>query len=913
MSESSSSSGFKDKEFNTIRNGEGSSTGEKKKPAVVKALRACNNCRATRTRCIGCDDPPCKRCTNANLDCVFEKPPRDPGVEATERIQGLEREMGGVQSALSEILAHIRGVPMPPPSIPSLLYPRQPQQQPWNASPPLMSPPSHPTPSSSSFPANFVTSFSHYQTPSLTSPQPPSPFQNQPSLSYPPPTLQPPPTHLAPIRHLAPMPVNATASSSSSYPPPLRPSSPARSDASSDAGGELPPSALLAPLSSIQSLADAASEREHAPERSKKRDLGESNDNAVAGGSVKRVKFGDVTSRGVKPEPLNPEGGLERGQVHTFTSCLEAGLISDEEARSLHRLYWGGADQFLSVFDPKVDTYEKMKREHPFCFSAICYVASSIEDSGGPISDKQRQLWGHLKQQAMQSLFSKTVRVGAVQALLLTSGWNDSGWLCGGHAVRLGMDIGCNEAFYKLLATGMGAGKTGDELEADRVLVSKARVGFVLFNFDNQMSYGNGRTPIVQVDEAILRCQELLKHPLSIETDIKVVSTTELMTIRAKYHHELSKLVNDVTIDASTILLLDQANNEVHEWHKKWHEFSSAVPLSSDDRGQKRLREQSLLIQREYTNLFHNCFALRGVHNVVDVLKMPILQRTLALRALRNAQAALEICLAPDSYRANFRFAVHYTHVTAAFVGSLLIRIARLFPKELDLRQTAKDVDQLAGLLAEAGAGRYARSLRLMLRKARRRRVVPPSSAPPSAPGSPTSRAAPPLHPSLYPEQLNLNSHTGFPFPPHASSSLASTTANFNDVQALAFDPSAARIEIGVTVSSPSSSLLGFDWGYAQDLLGSVGMSVDEGGALPLWLSDSDLGSNQLLSGGMEDFFLPSDIDLQLDLYSANGGSSQGGQTPSALPQEFAGDPGGGVGAGGTGTTGGSSWAEWKP
>lgn len=121
-------------------------------------------------------------------------------------------------------------------------------------------------------------------------------------------------------------------------------------------------------------------------------------------------------------------------------------------------------------------------------------------------------------------------------------------------------------------------------------------------------------------------------------------------------------------------------------------------------------------------------------------------------------------------------------------------------------------------------------------------------------------------------------------------------------------------------------------------------MSVDEGGALPLWLSDSDLGSNQLLSGGMEvslsflltpprsfppafvssqpilhlsartqDFFLPSDIDLQLDLYSANGGSSQGGQTPSALPQEFAGDPGGGVGAGGTGTTGGSSWAEWKP
>jgi len=191
------------------------------------------------------------------------------------------------------------------------------------------------------------------------------------------------------------------------------------------------------------------------------------------------------------------------------------------------------------------------------------------------------------------------------------------------------------------------------------------------------------------------------------------------------------------------------------------------------------------------------------------------------------------------------------------------------------VRQTAKDVDQLADLLAEgsfdshspwiafsradssspltpiltAGAGRYARSLRLMLRKARRRRVVPPSSAPPSMPGSPTSQSIPSLAPS-YPDQANLNASTGFPLPSHAST----TPTSFNDVQGgLAFDPAAAAgIDIGVTESSPSSSLLGFDWNYAQDLLGSVGMSVDEGGALPLWLSDSDLGSNQLLSGGME-------------------------------------------------------------
>ena len=56
---------------------------------------------------------------------------------------------------------------------------------------------------------------------------------------------------------------------------------------------------------------------------------------------------------------LANEGALSRGQVHTFTSCLEAGLVKDDEARRLHHVYWSGADQYLSVFDPSQDTYEK--------------------------------------------------------------------------------------------------------------------------------------------------------------------------------------------------------------------------------------------------------------------------------------------------------------------------------------------------------------------------------------------------------------------------------------------------------------------------------------------------------------------------------------------------------------------------
>lgn len=35
-----------------------------------------NNCRRMKMRCVGAEDPPCKRCRNGGLECVMEKPGR---------------------------------------------------------------------------------------------------------------------------------------------------------------------------------------------------------------------------------------------------------------------------------------------------------------------------------------------------------------------------------------------------------------------------------------------------------------------------------------------------------------------------------------------------------------------------------------------------------------------------------------------------------------------------------------------------------------------------------------------------------------------------------------------------------------------------------------------------------------------
>lgn len=94
---------------------------------------------------------------------------------------------------------------------------------------------------------------------------------------------------------------------------------------------------------------------------------------------------------------------------------------------------------------------------------------------------------------------------------------------------------------------------------------------------------------------------------------------------------------------------------------------------------------------------------------------MPEEKRALAIRAMRNAQHCIDICLRSESYRHALRYAVHYTRgylfpslltpdVCAAFAASFLVRIARLFPLELNLKKTAKDVEELAKVLSEGAS-----------------------------------------------------------------------------------------------------------------------------------------------------------------------------------------------------------------
>ena len=189
---------------------------------------------------------------------------------------------------------------------------------------------------------------------------------------------------------------------------------------------------------------------------------------------------------------------------------------------------------------------------------------------------------------------------------------------------------------------------------------------------------------------------------------------------------------------------------------------------------EESLLRKILAGELHYAKLWLVCVALRGV----SWDKMPFEQRELAFQAKDAAFNCLSIFLNSTAYRyvtlfklsqepssvcsrAALRYAVHDSLVTLAFSGLFLLKMANLFPTELDLGAIMSQVEQLAQLLSDVAAERsalyaflsfanfsltrrapsYALTLRIMLANLRRRVGMLPGIA------APMQNLPPPLLP----------------------------------------------------------------------------------------------------------------------------------------------------------------------
>jgi len=89
----------------------------------------------------------------------------------------------------------------------------------------------------------------------------------------------------------------------------------------------------------------------------------------------------------------------------------------------------------------------------------------------------------------------------------------------------------------------------------------------------HRLSYGTGRPAILTDDDSIYQCRLFLQHPLSIEDDMRLVSTVELMAIRERVHNKLSPF--EWPVDENTFTVLHHTDAEFRNWYKSWDQVFS--------------------------------------------------------------------------------------------------------------------------------------------------------------------------------------------------------------------------------------------------------------------------------------------------------------------------------------------------
>lgn len=168
-------------------------------------------------------------------------------------------------------------------------------------------------------------------------------------------------------------------------------------------------------------------------------------------------------------------------------------------------------------------------------------------------------------------------------------------------------------------------------------------------------------------------------------------------------------------------IALDKWWADCDELHRK-HSVCAVRPsvpmhFTGQTIDEEALPRKIVVGELHYAKLWLVCVALRGV----SWDKMPFEERELAFQAKDAASNCLSNLLDSPTYRTVLRYAVQDSLVMAAFSGLFLLKMAYLFPAELDLGAITVQVEQLAQLLSDVAAERYALMLRIMLANLRRK------------------------------------------------------------------------------------------------------------------------------------------------------------------------------------------------
>ena len=229
-----------------------------------------------------------------------------------------------------------------------------------------------------------------------------------------------------------------------------------------------------------------------------------------------------------------------------------------------------------------------------------------------------------------------------------------------------------------------------NQVSAEKSLVLGARLWLLVSKMAVEMAFNHGRPlPIPESELVIPNTRAFLSHPLGLSTDSRLVASCELLLLRLPLHRTL---LSDDDVDR-----LDEClrvyNDDSRAWEDRWQDYYLQRAVSSDD-----VLVTDLVTQRCFGTVLANSCLLRSLRTRVDVETLPRQRRECLLSSLFAARLVSSRILAREKDK--LLYANHYSHLALASVLRIYIRLSSLFPEAVDLKRTAKDLTQLADVLA---------------------------------------------------------------------------------------------------------------------------------------------------------------------------------------------------------------------
>lgn len=173
--------------------------------------------------------------------------------------------------------------------------------------------------------------------------------------------------------------------------------------------------------------------------------------------------------------PAVPEPSSSSDEEEEIEDPVEAGLCTPSRGQGLLDGFYAHCHNSIPVFDPATDTWDGLRARSAFALTAAMTVGAKFMNETPAL---QRRLQAHAERLAKETLFApmrEDIDLETVQGMIVLTAWGGAGWRTGGHSLRLAMEQHLYRCLPHLVRTGMGRGKSGKALEAERPLVVGAR------------------------------------------------------------------------------------------------------------------------------------------------------------------------------------------------------------------------------------------------------------------------------------------------------------------------------------------------------------------------------------------------------------------------------------------------------